>query len=372
MVELSDDMNWWKLTFCLLPYALFGIEWLLLRRVLRRGVMFWALTAVGGLGASKFIGFEVLGGDAFNPELPLWFMYAWGWLESCVWIACPLALCGAVCAWLVRPVRRGVVWAVLGASAVLAAYGMWEGMRVPPVVEREVECPGLPRAFDGYRVAQVSDLHCSSAARRGKIAEIVARVNACRPDLVAITGDFVDGTPARRAHDLEPLADLRAEDGVWACRGNHEKYWGPMGWEPYYGKWNVRMLCNAWTSVRRGEDLLVVGGMDDDVFGTPRDTVFLHAPQDGFRILLYHRPTRCEENARDLKVGLQLSGHTHGGAMPIVDGLVSRANEGHVRGFYREGGLVLHVSPGSGQWAGFPLRIFDPPEITLLVLRIPR
>lgn len=362
-------MNWWKLTFLSVPYALFGLEWMLLRRGLRRGWAFWVLTGVGLVGASKFVGFQVLGGDAFNPELPVWVLIAWGWLESCVWIACPLALCGAVCSWVVRPFRRWCAWSVVGLSAVLAAYGMWEGVRVPPVVEREVVCEGLPQAFDGYRVAHLSDLHASSAARRGKMEEIVARVNAAQVDLVAITGDFVDGVPARRARDLEPLADLRAKDGVWACMGNHEKYWRFAGWERYFGIWNVRMLRNAWTSVTRGDDRLVIGGMDDDALGVRPERVFAHAPELGFRILLYHRPTRCAVNARELKVGLQLSGHTHGGAMPIIDRFVARVNEGHVRGFYREGGLVLHVSPGSGQWAGFPLRLFDSPEITVLVLR---
>lgn len=381
-------MNVWKLAFCVIPYLLFGLEGLFLRVALsttrhsrlpgRDGARpspwrrtDWPrvlLAVLGLLGASKFIGFELLGGDAFNPEFPTWLLFAWGWLESCVWIAFPLTVFGAIAAGVARPCRRGIAWTVVAVSAVLAGYGMWEGMRVPRVVERTVVCEGLPRAFDGYRIVQLSDLHCSSAARRDKIAEIVSRANACQADLAVITGDFVDGTPARRARDLEPLADLRAKDGVWACMGNHERYWGPLGWAPFYRKWNVHMLRNAWTPIRRGEDLLVLGGMDDAVFGTRCEQVFDHAPEDGFRVLLAHRPVHCEANDRDQRVALQLSGHTHGGAMPIVSALVARFNEGHVRGFYRIGNLTLFVSPGSGQWAGFPLRIFNPPEITVLIL----
>lgn len=361
-------MNWWKLAFLIIPYALFGLEFVLLGRGRRRGWLFWLLVGAGFLGASKFVAFQVLGRNAFNPELPLGVVIAWGWLESCVWIACPIAVCGAVFAKAVRPFRRVFVGTVVGLSVVLAAYGMWEGVRVPPVVERRVVCAGLPKAFDGYRLVQLSDLHASSATWRGKMEEIVARVNAVRPDLVAITGDFVDGVPAQRAQDLEPLADLRAADGVWASMGNHDKYWKFAGWEAYYARWNVRMLRDAHTVLRRGQEQLVLGGMDDDALGPRPERVFAGAPADAFRILLYHRPTRCAANARDLKVRLQLSGHTHGGAMPIIDRFVARANEGHVRGFYREGDLLLHVSPGSGQWAGFPLRLFDPPEITLLVL----
>ena len=94
------------------------------------------------------------------------------------------------------------------------------------------------------------------------------------------------------------------------------------------------------------------------------------APPGAFRILLYHRPLPEKIGAAAAGVRLQLSGHTHGGAMPGVSQLVARANEGHVRGLYEFApGRFLHVSPGTGQWAGFPLRLFNPAEITEIVLR---
>ena len=369
--------NWWKLSFCVAPYLIFAVEWMLIRAALRghAGRVTLPLTAFGLVAASKFTGFQFFGGNAFNPELPVWLLFVWGWMESVVWIGLPVGLCAAVFTCVLKrahgtraPTGVFVMWMAIGVSMVLAAYGMWEGMRIPSVVEREVEFADLPQAFDGYRIAHVSDIHCSSAARREKIAGIVERVNAAKPDLVCITGDFVDGLPSEREHDLEPLKDLRAEDGVLGSTGNHEKYWRIALWEPYFKAWNVRMLRNEWTAIERDDDRLIVGGMDDVAIGADPAKVYEGAP-DGFRILLYHRPTWLEAHDRIHHVRLQLSGHTHGGAMPIIDRFVARANDGHIRGLYHEGNIVLHNSPGSGQWAGFPLRLFNPPEITVLKLK---
>ena len=388
--------NWWKLSFCVAPYLVFAVEWAMIRAALRghAGRLPLPLTLFGLLAASKFVGFQLLGVNAFNPELPVWLLFAWGWMESVVWISLPVGFSAAITLWMwrrigggcgaTRPTGMFVMWMAIGVSMVLAAYGMWEGMRIPSVVEREVEFADLPQAFDGYRIAHISDIHCSSAARRAKIAGIVERVNAAKPDLVCITGDFVDGFPEQRREDIEPLEQLEAPDGVLGCTGNHEKYWRIAQWEPYFQTFSVRMLRNEWTAIERsgavgggtptlpigGESVerLVIGGMDDIAIGAHPAKVYEGAPE-GFRILLYHRPTWLEAHDRIHHVRLQLSGHTHGGAMPIIDKFVARANEGHVRGLYREGNIVLHNSPGSGQWAGFPLRLFNPPEITVLILK---
>ena len=99
-------------------------------------------------------------------------------------------------------------------------------------------------------------------------------------------------------------------------------------------------------------------------------TAFLGAPADAFRILLFHRPLTAVIGAEAADVRLQLSGHTHGGAMPGVSLLVARSNEGRTRGLYQFAeGRFLYLSPGTGQWAGFPLRLFNPAEITEIILR---
>ena len=100
------------------------------------------------------------------------------------------------------------------------------------------------------------------------------------------------------------------------------------------------------------------------------DGAFAGVPADAFRVLLCHRPFTAATGAAEAGVSLQLSGHTHGGAMPLLSLLVAQFNEGHVRGLFEFApGRFLHVSPGTGQWAGFPLRILNPAEITVIVLR---
>lgn len=363
--------NLWRATFLLLPYLVLAVELTLAWRYAKPGrkairTCLW----FGLFAASKFTGFQLLGGNLSNPELPVWVIAAWGWMESVVWVAFPVSLIALATAAVMRRFRPLAFGTVIAASVALATYGMWDGMRVPPVEEREVVFENLPPAFDGYRIVHLSDLHCSSAARRGKIKGLVARANECRADLVVITGDFVDGRPADRAIDIEPLRELRAKDGVYACTGNHELYWGIEAWSPYYARWNVRFLQDNWTEIRRGDDSIQLGGVDDPVLDGDADEVFFGAPTNGFRVLLSHRPTVYLNGKTTPGVNLQLSGHTHGGAMPVIARIVAIANEGRVRGFYKcDDGRIIHVSPGSGQWAGFPLRLFDPPEITVLTLR---
>ncbi len=353
------------------PCLVFLFELALVKRFVRpsRRAFEW-FCAIGLIAACKFVGFGFFGGDGFNPELPVWVIVLWGWLESVVWVGLPVGVTALVLAAVSKRVRRVAFPSAVVVSSLFAGYGMWEGVRTPPLVEKEVVVSGLPSGFDGYRIAHLSDIHCSSAARRGKIAAIVERTNAAAPDLVAITGDLVDGFPPERADDLEPLKDLRAPDGVLVCTGNHEGYFDISAWEPYYRRWGLGLLRNRWTVIRRGSSALAVGGEDDRVFGgeSPR-LMEESAPAGGFRVLMRHQPLVHEYGGLPSGVGLQLSGHTHGGAMPVLSAFVAKANEGRVRGLYREGDTVVHVSPGTGQWAGFPLRFFNPPEITVLVLR---
>jgi hypothetical protein len=235
------------------------------------------------------------------------------------------------------------------------------------VKEVSIDFPDLPPAFDGYRIVQLSDIHASAAARADRTAGIVQQVNALNPDLVAITGDFVDGPVHLRAADILPLAKLRAADGVVGCTGNHEYYSGYGFWRTVFHRCGIKMLENDRRTVRRGEDAIAVIGQNDPVsFNTDITAACAGAPP--FRILLAHRPTRLADHAA-LGISLQLSGHTHGGAILGFDKLVARANEGHVRGLYREDGITLYVNAGTGQWAGFPTRLGVSPEITCLTLR---
>jgi len=349
----------------------------------------WTFGAALMLCSLKFTWFGLFGGNIFLPELPARVIHV---LSVCNDFVLVLAVIGMVWALarLVRQVllrglrqargarptggtdltrRRVMAGALACVAAGVGTKGVYDGVRLPDVVEVMLEFPDLPFAFDGYRIAHLSDLHISAAARADRTAGVVRLVNELAPDLIAITGDFVDGTAACRRADVAPLAELRAKDGVVGCTGNHEYY---SGWEVWRGIFNglgVRVLENERLLVHRGSETLAILGENDPVSCDSDIRIAAGMVPDGaFRILLAHRPTRLAEHAA-YRVRLQLSGHTHGGAVMGLDRFVARANEGHVRGIYREHGLVLYVNPGTGQWAGFPTRLGVAPEITLITLR---
>ena len=299
----------------------------------------------------KFTWFATFGGSMFLPEMPEGAIHALSVLYDFVLVS---AVAGAAfsiataalrrCGGTVEPGRRRFIAGALSFGAAgVAAKGVHDGIRLPDVVDVTLFFPDLPAAFDGYRIAHLSDLHISAAARAERTAGVVRLANALKPDAIAITGDFVDGAADVRAADVLPLAELRAADGVFGCTGNHEYYSGYGEWRKVFRDCGIRMLENAAHVARHGADALVIAGVNDPVSLVPA-----HA---------------------ELGVRMQLSGHTHGGAVFGLDRLVARANEGHVRGLYREHGLQLYVNAGTGQWAGFPTRIGVPPEITHITLR---
>ena len=333
----------------------------------------------------KFAFFALVGGDAFVPDLPPGVIWTYGGLYGAAMFFAAYAFAARAFDFAVASFRRPVALrtkrvraVVLAALAVVtAAWGIYEGVRCPDIVRVEVAWKELPPAFDGYRIVHLSDLHCSTAARRWRMAEIVERVNSLDADLVAITGDFVDGRVADRGRDLEPLADLKAKDGVVGCTGNHEAYWEWGAWRAKFREWNVDMLSEGHPRViRRGGDSLALGGLDDPAFRMPHRTTlrardaFLGTPGTAFRILLFHRPVTDLIGSEEADVRLQLSGHTHGGAFPVLHWLVAYVNEGHTRGLYEFApGRYLYNSPGTGQWAGFPIRLFNSTEVTEITLR---
>ena len=347
------------------------------------------LSAALALAFGKFAFFALAGGHSFNPNLPQLVIRTCCVLYGTAMFLTALSflalLSDGVMGLLGHPVKtvtvrfRTAAFVVCAAS--LAAWGMYEGVRLPSVSRLEIEYDALPAAFDGYRVVHMSDLHCSTAARRSRFEKIVKLVNDIDADLVAITGDFVDGLVPDRRDDLAPIAGLRARDGVLACTGNHEAYWDWESWrDALLGFGLVFPEITGPVVIRRGEDAIAVGGMVDPALSGKIPVEFLcdaadcfeGSPANAFRILLCHRPSTdmIASASEKANLRLELSGHTHGGGMPILSSLVSLTNEGHVRGLYEFApGRYLHVSPGSGQWAGFPMRFFNPCEITEIVLK---
>lgn len=319
------------------------------------------------LAASKFVCFQAFGGDAFNPELPAPVLMAFNWLYSSIFVSLPLSL-------VTLPLRRWRArrWLLPVLAAAVAGWGVFCGVRTPDVVRLELAVSDLPAELDGYRILQLSDLHISAAARRSRTLAVVDRANAERADLVCVTGDIADGVAARHREDVEPLAGLRAKDGVWFVTGNHEFYQDSFGWMGLYRSLGLRFLDGE--CVRPHPGLALAGVEGDPVFRDGYDPeavrrLYASAEPGDFRVLLAHFPKGAEKVVGAAGVRLQLSGHTHGGIMPLADRLIALFNGGFVHGLYELGGGFLYVSRGSGQWAGFPIRLLNPSEITVFTLR---
>ena len=363
-------MNWITV-FIYVPYAFFALAmatFVVPLKLKVRAQAIWTMALL--LCFSKFLCFASFGGHAFIPDLPAGLIWTWDWLYSGAVILSALGF-------LTFAIRfRAKVWLLPALAWGMAAVGLFNGVRVPSVHEVELDFVDLPTPLDGYRIVQLSDLHCSSAARRWRTQAVVEKTNALKPDLVCLTGDLADGKASRIARHLEPIKELLARDGVFACTGNHEYYNDYFGWmtQFYARAKNIRLLTNECVFPHEG---LAVGGVPEDggwmrgleVSPDPREA-FQAATNGEFRILLRHRPKGAEEICREVGVNLQLSGHTHGGIAPLLSGLVKSHNGGYVRGVYRfSASSLLYVCPGCGQWAGFPMRFFNDSEITLLTLR---
>lgn len=313
---------------------------------------------------SKFFFYTHLGGHTFAPVLPEKLLWFWGWAYSGA-----IILFGLRLVWWTHHGRTTVMpllaWGI-------AAFGLYNGIVTPDVHRIELTFPNLPAALDGYRIVQLTDIHCSCAARGWRTRRIVEKANALGPNLICVTGDNVDGYVSELARDMAPLRDLVARDGVWYVRGNHEYYLDRTNWREWFRENGMRFLDNEGVTLRAG---LYLGGVVEEsetLYGGPWPDVmqaFQNAQTNDFLILMRHRPAKAREALVDRQVSLQLSGHTHGGICPIMSTLVAWHNGGFVRGLYPLGKGYLYVSPGTGQWAGFPLRLANPSEITLIVLK---
>jgi predicted MPP superfamily phosphohydrolase len=281
------------------------------------------------------------------------------------------------------PSRRIFVARALAGTAVAAAAGTsaiaFRSATGPAeVTEVSVTLERFPRALSGFTVAQVSDLHVGPTIGERHVRRIVEQVKALRPDLVAITGDLVDGTVPELGEAVAHLATLSPRHGVFFVTGNHEYYSGVGPWMAELRRLGVRVLRNERVAVGDPGASFDLAGVDDwsargfgDGHGHDLDAALAGRDPDRSLVLLAHQPrTSAVADAVRAGVELQLSGHTHGGQIapwnvvvaavfPYVKGLYRHAEEGRA-------GQVF-VSRGAGYW-GPPMRLGAPPEIAKIVL----
>jgi len=271
--------------------------------------------------------------------------------------------------------RWALAAGLLGGTLVLSA--LWFGRRV---VVRRVPVPlvKLPPGMDGTTIVQLSDVHVGPTIGKRFLERVVETVNALDPDVIAITGDLVDGSVPRLAPHVAPLGRLRARHGVYFVTGNHEYYSGAEEWCAHLAELGVRVLRNERVRIGTDGESYDLAGVDDFAgrhFGRGHgaDIARALAGRDESRevVLLAHQP-RAVVEAERAGVGLTISGHTHGGQIWPFNFLV-RLQQPVTSGLARFGRSLIYVSNGTGYW-GPPMRLGSPAEITELVLeaRAPR
>jgi len=273
-----------------------------------------------------------------------------------------------------EPTRsRAIGIGTMVATGVALGYGLWRATSAVPVKRVNVTLPRLPAEVSGYRLVQLSDVHIGPLLGRAWLSGVVARVNALEPDAVVITGDLVDGSVAELAEHVAPLAELSPRQGTFFVTGNHEYYAGADAWLAELRRLGVRPLRNE--RVELGDEATFdLAGVDDvNAFGPghgPDLTRALEGRDPGRELVLLAHQPRQFPAAAAAGVGLQLSGHTHGGQI-VPWNLFVRLQQPHVAGLTRRGDAQLYTSRGTGFW-GPPLRVGAPPEITLLILVSPK
>jgi len=262
---------------------------------------------------------------------------------------------------------------LLGLTGSMAVAGYAEARLLARVKPVSIAVPGLPPALQGFHIVQISDIHLGPTIKGDYLAGIVERCNELQPDLVAITGDLVDGLTWQLQEHVAPLARLQARHGSWFVTGNHEYYWGADDWCALLPTLGVQVLLNEHRVLEHDGERLLLAGVTDYSAGKylpghDSDPQRAHAgaPATAASILLAHQP-RSAFAAAAAGFDVTLSGHIHGGQFfpwNLIIGLVQPYNIGLHR---VAGRMSLYVSAGTGYW-GPPNRLGVPAEITSIRL----
>lgn len=340
---------WLAASVVLLP-AGFGARWI--RRQPLADVLAWAGLLMMGAFSSLFVltflrDVALLAGSAAS-----------GWLLAPNWL---------------RAFRSDSAAAVPILAALASLVGFFNARRRAGVRRVDVPIANLPVSLHGFTIAQITDIHVGPTIKRHYLDAIVDAVNGLGADLIAVTGDLVDGSVAQLARHTLPLARLSARHGAFFVTGNHEYYSGVEAWVSEIRRLGLRVLMNEHVVLMHEGAAVVVGGVTDHGAhhydpaqrSDPAAAMVGAPPNAAFKLLLAHQP-RTAFAAAPVGFDLQLSGHTHGGQFLPWTFLV-RLQQPITAGLHRIESLWVYVSRGTGYW-GPPLRLGAPSEITHLRL----
>ena len=262
--------------------------------------------------------------------------------------------------------------AVAGASGSIA-WGRYGEAKWVEIVRMELHLPRLGRAFDGLRVAQISDIHIESGDIAERLPELCQLVTRQQADVICLTGDYISyRTGGQEGPLYDGLKLLRAPLGVFAVMGNHDQFGGIEEPRNALRRAGIRELRNEVASLHREGEQFHVCGVDDMMNG-PGDIEPVRAalPADGAALVMVHEPDFADAVSTCKRFDLMLSGHSHGGQICLPFGRVVHVPafaEKHPAGLYRVNDMHLYTNRGLGT-VGLPLRLFCRPEITVFTLR---
>ena len=273
------------------------------------------------------------------------------------------------------PISTFAVWSALAvpvAATLMTVLGLINARRTARVVTVDVPISDLPAALHGFTIAQISDIHVGSQIKGDYVKSIVEAVNGLRADMVAVTGDLVDGSVAQLRSHVAPLGELTSRHGTYFVTGNHEYYSGVTAWVSELRRLGVNVLLNQHVVLKHNDGALVIAGVTDhsghhfdESHRSDPKAAIATAPDGVVRILLAHQP-RSAAAASQAGFHLQLSGHTHGGQFWPWNFFV-RLQQPFTAGLHRLKNLWVYTSRGTGYW-GPPNRFGAPSEITRLRL----
>lgn len=262
---------------------------------------------------------------------------------------------------------------VLPIATLVTFIGLLNARRIARVVKVDIHLENLPTALTDFTIVQISDIHVGATIKGDYVRAIVNRVNSLNADMIAITGDVVDGSVEQLSSDTAHLSNLKARHGAYVVTGNHEYYSGATEWMAEFKRLGLHGLMNEHVVIEHDGAQLVIAGVTDysahafDLMQrSDPEAALLGSPDGVHRILLAHQP-RSASAAASAGFHLQLSGHTHGGQFWPWN-LFVRIQQPFTAGLHRLGQLWVYTSRGTGYW-GPPKRFGVHSEITLLRLR---
>ena len=264
---------------------------------------------------------------------------------------------------------------ILAVATAVTGYGFFEARRRPSVVEVSVPIDNLPASLDGFRIVQITDIHAGLTVTRPFVETVVEMANEMKGDIIAFTGDLVDGSVEHLREQVAPMSNLTARYGRYFITGNHEYYSGAEPWVEEASRMGFDVLLNEHRVIRHDKGTILLAGVTDSSGGQflPSHASDPHkaiagAPSTDLKILLAHQPRSLYEA---VKAGydLQISGHTHGGQF-FPWNFLAAAGQPYIKGLHKHGNMWIYVSKGTGYW-GPPVRLGARSEITGITLTSP-